>query len=92
MVVVAFEIIDRLPLNLHTHLHQGCLFLVVVEFEMIDRLPFKAAVYFIFVSFFVTQFDATNVGTVSPHVLLAQRASALTPPLPLLPTIGLIVV
>ncbi len=34
--------------------------------------------YFCF--FFVTQFDTPNDGTVSPHRLLAQRASALTPP------------
>ncbi len=47
--------------------------------------------FYIF-SFFVAQFDTPNDGTVSPHALLAQRASALTPPLPLLPTIGLIVV
>ena len=41
--------------------------------------------------FYVDQFAAPNDGTVSPHALPAQRASTLTPPLPLPPTIGLIV-
>ena len=42
--------------------------------------------------FLVDQFTASNDGTVSPHALPAQRSSALTPSLPLPPTIGLIVV
>jgi len=42
--------------------------------------------------FFVDQFAAPNDGTVSPPVLPAQRASVLTPALPLPLTIGLIVV
>ncbi len=67
-------------------------FWLVVALIIIDRRPFKAAVYFILYIFFVDQFAAPNDGTVSPHALPAQRASALTPTLPLLPTIGLIVV
>ena len=69
-------------------------FWLVVVFTIIDRRPFKATVYFIFyiLYFFVAQFAAPNDGTVSPHALPAQRASALTPPLPVPPTIGLIVV
>ena len=66
-------------------------FWFVVAFKIIDRRPFKAAVYFI-LYIFVDQFAAPNDGTVSPHALPAHRASALTPPLPLPPTIGLIVV
>ncbi len=42
--------------------------------------------------FFVGQFATPNDGTLSPHALPTQRTSALTPPLLLPPTIGLIVV
>jgi len=66
-------------------------FWFVVAFKIIDRRPFKAAVYFI-LYIFVDQFAAPNDGMVSPHALPTQLASALTPPLPLPPTIGLIVV
>ncbi len=41
--------------------------------------------YFIF---FVDQFAAPNDRTVSPHALPAQRASALTPHLPVPPSLG----
>ena len=57
-------------------------FWLVVAFKIINRQPLKAMVYFIFF-LFVAQFDAPNDGTVSPHALLAQSTSALTPPLPL---------
>jgi hypothetical protein len=66
-------------------------FWLVVAFKIIDRRPFKAVVYFILYIFF-DELAAPNDGTVSPHALPAQRASALTPTLPLPPTIGLIVV
>ncbi len=54
-------------------------FWLVVAFKIIDQRPFKAVVYFIFL-LFVAQFTTPNNGTVSPHTLLAQRASVLTPP------------
>ncbi len=66
-------------------------FWLVVALIIIDRRPFKAAVYFILYIFFVAQFAAPNNGTVSPHALPCPRASALTSPLPLLPSIRLIV-
>jgi len=53
------------------------------------HLRLRCILYYIF---FVDQFATPNDGTVPPHVLLAQRASTLTPPLPLPPTIRLIVV
>jgi len=66
-------------------------FWLIVAFKIIERRPFKTAVYFI-LYIFVDQFAAPHDGMVSPHALPAQRASALTPPLPLTATIGLIVV
>ncbi len=66
-------------------------FWLVVAFKIFDRQPFKAAVYFI-LNIFVDQFATPNDGTVSPHALPAQRASAHTPHLPVPPTIRLIVV
>ena len=65
-------------------------FWLVVAFNIIDRRPFKAVVYFILYIFF-DELAAPNDGTVSPHALLAQLASDLTTPLPVPPTIGLIV-
>ncbi len=69
-------------------------FWLVVVFTIINRRPFKAVVYFIFyiLHFFVARFAAPNDGMVSPHALPAQRASALTPQLPVPLTIRLIVV
>jgi hypothetical protein len=65
-------------------------FWLVVVFKIIDRQPFKAVVYFIFVSFSLLNLTPQTMGRCPPCGLLAQ--SALTPPLPLPPTIGLIVV
>ena len=66
-------------------------FWLVVAFKSSTggQLRPRCILYYIF---FVDQFAALNDGMVSPHVLPVQRASALTPPLPLPPTIGLIVV
>jgi hypothetical protein len=68
-------------------------FWLVVAFKIINQQPFKVVVflYYIFYVVFVDQFAAPNDGMVSPHALPRPRASALTSPLPLPPTIGLIV-
>jgi hypothetical protein len=62
-------------------------FWLVVAFKIVDRRPFKVTVYFIFY-IFVNQFAALNDGTVPPHALPTQHTSALTPHLPVPPSLG----
>ena len=64
-------------------------FWLVVVFQIINWHLSKASVYFIYIIF--DQVITPNNGTVSPHALPRPSASALTSPLPLQPTIGLIV-
>jgi hypothetical protein len=66
-------------------------FWLVVTFKIIDRRPFKAAVYFIFYTFLLLNLPPQTMGQCPSTRSPAQRASALTPPLPLPLTIGLIV-
>jgi hypothetical protein len=54
----------------------ACFWLVVV-WAVVDRRLSKAVVYFMFIYFFVAQFDVLNDGTVSPHALSRTRASTL---------------
>ena len=67
-------------------------FWLVVVLKIINRQPFKAVVYFIFYIFLSLNSPPQTMGRCPPTCSLAQHASALTSPLALPPTIGLIVV
>ena len=82
--------LSHLPSVLHSF--AAASFWLVVVFKIIHWRPFKAVVYFIFYIFLSLNSPPQTMGRCPPTRSLAQHASALTSPLALPPTIGLIVV